>query len=367
MVEFGGITAFLFPLLWMGALLSFILFQQQIQIWRSIAEIGKSLRKLESFKTEGRKKALDYVTGMSKAGVDVGPKLDKFLDYFTIMPVSLDPKGVVSKIEHVMNLSDDRLKRELEIFSGNKDPVKISIANNVIQAANALNMIYKIVRHFYLLGKRTKNVYLMIQLQMIMPMIMEISEAFSKAVDALQQMQPIGDSIGPMIVGKMRLGKEKSIVAKETMMAQTEMMGRMIYLLKAEGPGGSVGEIGTAIHNLIEDSIKTKKACTVVMIDAALKLEGEGTGDVAEGIGAAIGGIGVDRYKIEEVASKFKIPLYAIIIKQSMAEALSVMKKEIADSVDKASLLIKRVVDEKTKKGDSIIIVGVGNTIGVSQ
>jgi len=170
---------------------------------------------------------------MSKAGLDVGPKLDKFLDYFTIMPVSLDPKGVVSKIEHMMNLSDDRLKREIEIFSGNKDPVKVSIANNVIQAANALNLIYKIVRHFFLLGRKTKNVYLMIQLQMIMPMIMEISEAFSKAVDALQQMQPIGDGIGPMIIGKMMLGKKKTIVAKETLMVQTEMMGRKIYLLRA--------------------------------------------------------------------------------------------------------------------------------------
>ncbi|MEK0325826.1 MAG: DUF1512 family protein, partial [Nitrosopumilus sp.] len=190
MVEFGSITAVLFPILWMGALLSFIVFQQRIQIWRSVAEVGKSLAKLESFKVEGRKHALDYVTGMSKAGLDVGPKLDKFLDYFTILPVSLDPKGVVSKIEHVMNLSDDRLKREIEIFSGNKDPVKVSIANNVIQAASALNLIYKIVRHFYLLGRKTKNVYLLIQLQMIMPMIMEISEAFSKAVEALQKMQP---------------------------------------------------------------------------------------------------------------------------------------------------------------------------------
>ncbi|MFQ6010940.1 MAG: DUF1512 family protein [Nitrososphaerales archaeon] len=351
----------------MGALLSFILFQQRIQIWRSVAEIGKSLRKLEGFKVEGRKKAIDYMTGMSKAGLDVGPKLDKFIDYFTIMPVSLDPKGVVSKIEHLMNLSDERLKKEIEDFSGIKDPVKVSIANNVIQAANALNLIFKIVRHFYLLGRKTKNVYLMIQLQMIMPMIMEISEAFSKAVEALQQMQPIGDGIGPMIVGKMMLGKEKSVVAKETIMVQSEMLGRKLYLLKAEGPGGTVGEIGTAIHNLVEGSTKKEKASAVVMIDAALKLEGEGTGDVAEGIGAAIGGIGVDRYKIEEAASKFNIPLYAIIIKQSMAEALSVMKKEIADSVDKASSLVKRVVDEKTKKGDSVIIVGVGNSVGVSQ
>ena len=44
------------------------------------------------------------------------------------------------------------------------------------------------------------------------------------------------------------------------------------------------------------------------MIDAGLKLEGEMVGEVSEGIGAAIGGPGVDAYKIEEKLTKYKIP-----------------------------------------------------------
>ena len=52
----------------------------------------------------------------------------------------------------------------------------------------------------------------------------------------------------------------------------------------------------------------------IITIDAALKLEGEDTGEVAEGIGAAIGGPGIERYKINliddlEFSSRARWPL----------------------------------------------------------
>lgn len=103
------------------------------------------------------------------------------------------------------------------------------------------------------------------------------------------------------------------------------------------------------------------------MIDAALKLEGEKTGSIAEGIGAAIGGIGVDRFKIEEVAQKNNIPVYAIVIKQSLVEAISIMKKDIAESTDKVIEITQKIINEKSEKGDNILVIGVGNTIGVAQ
>ena len=43
------------------------------------------------------------------------------------------------------------------------------------------------------------------------------------------------------------------------------------------------------------------------------------------------------------------------------------MKKEIAESAERARQVMESVLDEKTKEGDTIIIVGVGNTLGVAQ
>ena len=68
---------------------------------------------------------------------------------------------------------------------------------------------------------------------------------------------------------------------------------------------------------LLNHSLKTKPDI-IIMIDAALKLEGEETGSTAQGFGAAIGGIGTDRFKIEEVAAKHDIPIFAIVVRQSV-------------------------------------------------
>jgi hypothetical protein len=126
-----------------------------------------------------------------------------------------------------------------------------------------------------------------------------------------------------------------------------------------------VGRPGEAISRLASDfGIKID---AIIMIDAALKLEGERTGDIAEGIGAAIGGIGVEKYQIEEVATKMDIPVYAIIVKQSVGDAITIMRKEIADSFDKVTSTVYSVIDDKTTAGQSVLVIGVGNTLGVGQ
>ena len=43
------------------------------------------------------------------------------------------------------------------------------------------------------------------------------------------------------------------------------------------------------------------------------------------------------------------------------------MRKEIAESVKPVHDVIDRILEEKTEKTDTVIIVGVGNTVGVIQ
>jgi hypothetical protein len=160
-------------------------------------------------------------------------------------------------------------------------------------------------------------------------------------------------------------GKEKKLAARETIYSEDEYKGRKLYLLKAEGPAGTVGRPGEAITRLVGDlGIKID---TIIMIDAALKLEGEKTGDVAEGIGVAIGGIGVEKYQVEEMASRFNIPIYAVIVKQSVQDAITIMRKEIADAFERVTNTVYCVIEDKTSEGQSIMVIGVGNTIGVGQ
>ena len=158
------------------------------------------------------------------------------------------------------------------------------------------------------------------------------------------------------------LGDWKEVV-KDTVLNEVELDKRKIYVIKAKGPGGNVGKPGEAVRRLLEE--RGGKIKLVIMIDAALKLEGERIGSIAEGVGAAIGGIGVDKYKIEEVTTKFKVPLLAIVIKESLLNAVAAMRKEIYSSVDEVVSRIRRAILDRTKEGDEIIVVGVGNSIGV--
>ncbi len=136
-------------------------------------------------------------------------------------------------------------------------------------------------------------------------------------------------------------------------------------MLKATGPGGNVGKPGEAIKQIVNEN--KGKIVAAIVIDAAQKLEGEKPGEVAEGVGVAIGGPGVEKYKVEESTLKYKIPVNAVIIKQDIGDAVSVMRKEIFEAADAAIERIKRLLLERTKKGDSVIIAGIGNTIGIGQ
>lgn len=352
-------------ILWFAPIFVLMIYGQKLQSWMILNDISKSLAKLKTMKETSRREAIDYIKTSVKPSIDPSEKIDNFLEYFTIMPVDLDPNGIIGKLDHVMRIKDERIHSEIKRMADGITDTHASRVENILEAATALNMIFKVVRHFYLMGKRTTNMFVLVQLQMVMPLLLQEAEALQNGISAFKNGQPIGDSIGPMVVGKMMIGKEKKLIARETLYTEDQYQGRKLYLLKAEGPGGAVGRPGEGIQRLAGEM--GLKIDVIIMIDAALKLEGEKTGAIAEGIGAAIGGIGVERYQIEDIATRFNIPVYAVIVKESIQDAISIMRKEISDSFDKVSNTVFKVIEDKTCVGQSILVVGVGNTLGVAQ
>jgi len=343
----------------------FIFYGQRIQMYVMIREVESSLFKLKLMREEGRKTAIETIKEIGKPTADPSTKVDRYLEYFTITPQSMDPAGIVYKLDHILDVRDERMKDEVKLMAPATDEVQVYNLENTLEAAMALNFIYKVVRHYYLQGKKTLSLYTIMQLQMILPLVMKEAEAYASALKAFAYGQPIGDGAGPLVAAKLMHGYETRKVPRDCVVATVPFENRTALVLKAEGPGGNVGKPGDAVKTLIEEN--KGKIAAVIMIDAGLKLEGEALGEIAEGIGAAIGGPGVDQYKIEEAIMHDKIPLYAVVIKEDIGDAVSMMRKEISDAADKAIERVKAVVTERTKEGDQIIIVGVGNTIGVGQ
>jgi hypothetical protein len=343
----------------------FMFYGQRIQTYVMIREVEGSLYKLKYMKDEGRKIAIETLKEIGKPQTDPTDRVDRFLEYFTITPQSLDPAGVVWKLEHILDVRDVRFKDEVKLMAPSADETQINNLENTLEVASTLNYIYKVIRHFYLLGKKTLSLYVIMQIQMILPLIMKEAEAFASALKAFSYGQPIGDGAGALVAAKIMHGYEIRKVPKDNVVASVPIEGRTAYVIKAEGPGGNVGKTGDAVKTIIDEN--EGKIATIVMIDAAMKLEGEEVGEVAEGVGAAIGGPGVDQFKIEESILKYRIPINSVIIKEDIGDNVSPMRKEIFDAVDKAVERVKQVILERTKEGDKVIIVGVGNTIGIGQ
>lgn len=360
-----NIIGWIFQLMFFGFFIVFMFYGQRIQIYIMLREVEGSLMRLKFMRDKGRKMAIETVKEIGKPSTDPTQRVDQFLEYFAIAPVNLDPSGIIWRLEHLLDVRDVRFKDDVRLMAPQADKIQTNNLENMLEAALALNIIYKIMRHFYVLGKKTFSLYIIMQLQMILPLIMREAKAYASALKAFTLGQPIGDGAGALVAAKLMRGYEKTEIAKDVVMAKVQIEGRTAYVIKAEGPGGNLGKPGEAMKRIIEEN--DGKVALAIVIDAGLKLEGEKPGEVAEGVGVALGGPGVERYKVEEVALKHKVPVNSIIIKEDLGDAVSPMRKEIIDAVDNAIQRIKRLILERSKEGDNVIIAGIGNTIGIGQ
>ncbi|TMI15211.1 DUF1512 domain-containing protein [Candidatus Bathyarchaeota archaeon] len=358
----GTISQLLFTVLFIAL---FFGFGQKLQMRQFLWDIDKGLRKLDMFRNSAKDLTLKTVKEIGKPSTDPGPQINVLMEQFLISPVDMDPAGIVGKIDHLLDVRDTKFKEDVRRIAPGADSSQVMNLENLVEASWALNTIYRIIRHFYLMGKKTNSIFIIIQLQALLPLIIQEAEAYLGAAKAFAEGQPIGDGIGPLVASRLMKDKEKRKVEKDVVVAETMMEDRRVIALKAEGPGGNVGKPGDAIKTIIEENVG--KVSMVVMVDAAVKFEGETSGEISEGIGAAIGGIGTERYKIEQEATVHKIPVYAVIVKESIQEAITPMKKEIMEAGEKVIERIKSLILERSKPGDTIIVAGIGNTIGIGQ
>ncbi len=330
-----------------------------------LRDLEKKLNKLKMIDEDVKAKTIESLQRYAEEGRDVKSELEKLLDSFIISPESMDPYGIVWKLEHIVNTWEDRFEEDVMKLCSKADNMKVKTLTNLVEVARGIHYIYRVVRHYYLLGKKTSNIYLILQMQMLMPQIMEIAEAYHYASYAFSQGQPIGDGIGVLAVAKLAYGKEKKTyeIAKDTIVQEMDFEGRKLIIVRAVGPGGTVGRPGEGVKKVVE--AEGDKVKLIITIDAGLKLEGEDSGKVIEGVGVAIGGTGVDKYKIEEIAKNKGIPLYAIVIYESIVEAITPMRESIAKSVDKILEKVKQTILEKVDKDYTVIVAGIGNSVGI--
>ncbi len=362
----GGETILLWMMMGFLMMMVYMMLMPQMMGLQSrmmLRQTKKAVTQLEGWARQSRKIALRSISKYGRPRRDVAKELDDFLEFFAIEPVSADPAGVLHRLEHVLDVRKRRFGDVVKRMAPKSDSESAANLEMTLEGAMASHALFRIVRHLVLMAEKTRNAQLVMILQMMLPLLREHAQAVLDATRAFSEGKPIGDGFGAMVATKLASSSKWNEPVEGTVYAETKLDGRKVFVVKAKGPGGRVGKPGEVINQLA----KGPKVSRIIMVDAALKLEGERSGHVIEGVGAAIGGPGIERDKIEQVATKRKIPVDAIIAKESFKEAICPLDSRIAKSADDTVEKIRAAIRERTKRGDTVIVGGIGNTIGIGQ
>lgn len=345
---------------WILFIVVMVFFGPRLMFYQIFMKLEQSANMLEGFAATGKRIVKRKIS--KKPTKELKESIDNFAEVFAIEPVGIDPSGIMRKIEHIYTLSEKRFKYFAKTVAPKFD--EESKANLVmgLSGAVSLHQIAKIVRHFVEMARKTKSYQWAMILQMQLPMIEKFSKGLLKGTEALTNGWPIGDSIGALTAATLIGDTKTREMEEDTLVATKKIKGRNVFMVKAKGPGGRLGKLGKTVERLV----KRNRIAKIITIDAAAKLEGEKTGGIAEGIGVAIGGIGIDRNYIENIATTKEIPLDSIVVKMSQEEAIMPMKNAILSSLLKVTRTVEDTIVRTEEKG-SIIIVGVGNSCGIGN
>ena len=344
-------------------ILNFTDIPQKIQFTRYSSVVRRKLMELIEFEEEGRRKSIKYLKDMNMPN----PKalIDNYVDnFFMIFPVEREPIDIIKRLKHLLRTRDEAVKRYVLEQVPNIPEIDRQKTEVLLELNSVLTYINKVVKHYYNLGVKFNDWIMMMQLALQINQIVRLAKAYKDAIDSFGIGAPIGDGAGAL-VAKMLLDGSlvASEVAPETNLYEASLEGRKLYVIKAKGPGPTVGWPGEALEKLAE-SLECKIS-RIITVDAALKLESEKSGEVAYGLGAAIGDLGPEKIAMERIASKCSVPLDAVVIKMSNEEAINTMTKQIYEGVVKAVDVVKNIILSKTKEGETIVLIGVGNTLGI--
>lgn len=334
----------------------------------SLRRIGDKIVVLDELDLKSKKTLADQLKKFGADSEKLNEHIKELTEFFEISPVDRDPSGILNRLEYILDVARYRFRSLIKLYAPKVDENALSTLEDTASIAQVIHLINRIAKHYYNLAKKFKNYYIAQQVEFILPFLIDMAKSYFKALPATTLEVPIGDGIGPMVIARMyrEFGvNEVKDVGNEMVVGEAVFQNRKLILLKASGPAGRVGKPGAAVRQIVKSM--EGKINLIVTIDAALKLEGEETGEIAQGVGAAIGDPGPEKYKIEESALEYRIPLVAIIIKQGFNDAISPMIKTIADKADEVINRVKNLVLETVPEGGVALIVGIGNTLGVGN
>lgn len=330
---------------------------------RALSSVTRAALELENMVQESKELLIKMSKEKGKPVLDPSDTIEGFMEFFVVPPVDLDPNGLVRKFEKILDLSEDKFKQMVKEVAPLADEETKANIVMTLKATLAINDVAKQVRHNLELGRKG-NLQILLMLQMSIPLIMRVVKAQFEGTKTFSEGKPIGDGVGPIVAGLLMKDYKTEYMhdMEDMFVAKKRMEERDLVIARAKGPGARVGRVGKVVRSILAKESIDK----IITVDAAVKLEGEETGKVAQGIGVVIGGSGVDKWSIEEEIVKRNIEVDAVIVKMSPEEAISNMNQKIADAAREAFELVQKLI-YNSPDDMNILVVGVGNSCGIKN
>jgi len=72
-------------------------------------------------------------------------------------------------------------------------------------------------------------------------------------------------------------------------------------------------------------------------------------------------------FLFKEEQCKYDIPIFAIVVRQSVKEAITLMTKEISEQAENVKSQVYEMITDNSNPNQTVLVIGVGNTLGVAQ
>lgn len=134
-----------------------IFYGNALQVWRMTKQIEQALFKLDRMSVESKEILTKSVKDVGKPSEDPSKAVAGMLEFVTIEPVSLDPAGVIQRLDHILDVRKSSYEDAVARMAPAASKDEASNLEGSIEAASAVYFIFKVIRHYYLLARKRRT------------------------------------------------------------------------------------------------------------------------------------------------------------------------------------------------------------------
>src|SRR2546427_8079614 len=114
---------------------------QKNQISMMLVGVKRNLGKLERLRKAAHDSVLSSALRFKGDQKAVESRIDRLTGSFAIQPVSMDPSGIVGKLEHILDTYDDNLRTEVKAIATSATEAEVNTLSNQMEISIGLDQM----------------------------------------------------------------------------------------------------------------------------------------------------------------------------------------------------------------------------------